>query len=130
MPDASLKNKRPLWYNLNLLNLPLPGLVSILHRISGALLFFGLVWFLFLLDMSLASEQGYARFARYVSQPLVKGALAVLLWAYLHHFCAGIRYLFLDIDKGVDLPTARATSWLVLAVSLALTAILGWGVLW
>jgi succinate dehydrogenase / fumarate reductase cytochrome b subunit len=130
MPDASLKNKRPLWYNLNLLNLPLPGLVSILHRISGALLFFGLVWFLFLLDMSLASEQGYARFARYVSQPLVKGALAVLLWAYLHHFCAGIRYLFLDIDKGVDLPTARATSWLVLAVSLALTAILGWGVRW
>jgi succinate dehydrogenase / fumarate reductase cytochrome b subunit len=130
MPDVSLKNKRPLWYNLNLLNLPLPGLVSILHRISGALLFFGLVWFLFLLDMSLASEQGYARFARYVSQPLVKGALAVLLWAYLHHFCAGIRYLFLDIDKGVDLPTARATSWLVLAVSLALTAILGWGVLW
>jgi succinate dehydrogenase / fumarate reductase cytochrome b subunit len=130
MPDASLKNKRPLWYNLNLLNLPLPGLVSILHRISGALLFFGLVWFLFLLDMSLASEEGYARFARYVSQPLVKGALAVLLWAYLHHFCAGIRYLFLDIDKGVDLPTARATSWLVLAVSLALTAILGWGVLW
>jgi succinate dehydrogenase / fumarate reductase cytochrome b subunit len=130
MPDASLKKKRPLWYNLNLLNLPLPGLVSILHRISGALLFFGLVWFLFLLDMSLASEEGYARFARYVSQPLVKLALAVLLWAYLHHFCAGIRYLFLDIDKGVDLPTARATSGLVLAVSLALTAILGWGVLW
>ena len=130
MPDASLKKKRPLWYDLNLLHLPLPGLVSILHRISGALLFFGLVWFLFLLDMSLASEQGYARFARYVSQPLVKLALLVLLWAYLHHFCAGIRYLFLDIDKGVDLATARATSGLVLAVSLALTAILGWVLLW
>jgi len=130
MPDASLKKKRPLWYDLNLLHLPLPGLVSILHRISGALLFFGLVWFLFLLDMSLASEQGYARFARYVSQPLVKLALLVLLWAYLHHFCAGIRYLFLDIDKGVDLAAARATSGLVLAVSLALTAILGWVLLW
>jgi succinate dehydrogenase / fumarate reductase cytochrome b subunit len=130
MPDASLKNKRPLWYNLNLLNLPLPGLVSILHRVSGALLFLGLVWFLFLLDMSLASEEGYARFARYVSQPLVKFALLVLLWAYLHHFCAGIRYLFLDIDKGVDLATARATSALVLAASLALTALLGWGLLW
>jgi len=130
MPDASLKKKRPLWYNLNLLNLPLPGLVSILHRISGAALFFGLLWFLFLLDMSLASEEGYARFARYVSQPPVKLALLVLLWAYLHHFCAGIRYLFLDIDKGVDLATARATSALVLAVSLALTVILGWGLLW
>jgi len=130
MPDASLKKKRPLWYNLNLLDLPLPGLVSILHRISGAFLFFGLLWFLFLLDMSLASEEGYARFARYVSQPPVKLALLGLLWAYLHHFCAGIRYLFLDIDKGVDLATARGTSGLVLAVSLALTAILGWGLLW
>jgi len=130
MPDASLKKKRPLWYNLNLLNLPLPGLVSILHRISGALLFLGLVWFLFLLDMSLASEEGYARFARYVSQPPVKLALLGLLWAYLHHFCAGIRYLFLDIDKGVDLATARVTSGLVLAASLALTAIVGWGLLW
>ncbi len=130
MPDASLKKKRPLWYNLNLLNLPLPGLVSILHRISGGLLFFGLVWFLFLLDMSLASEQSYARLGQYVSHPPVKVALAVLLWAYLHHFCAGIRYLFLDLDKGVDLATARATSGLVLAVSLALTALLGWVLLW
>jgi succinate dehydrogenase / fumarate reductase cytochrome b subunit len=130
MPDASLKKKRPLWYNLNPLHLPLPGLVSILHRISGALLFLGLVWFLFLLDMSLASEEGYARFARYVSQPPVKLALLGLLWAYLHHFCAGIRYLFLDIDKGVDLATARVTSGLVLAASLALTAIVGWGLLW
>lgn len=130
MPDASLKKKRPLWYNLNLLNLPLPGLVSILHRISGGLLFLGLVWFLFLLDMSLASEQGYARFGRYVSQAPVKLALLVLLWAYLHHFCAGIRYLFLDLDKGVDLATTRATSALVLAVSLALTATLGWVLLW
>jgi len=129
MPDAALKKKRPLWYNLNLLNLPLPGLVSILHRISGALLFFGLLWFLFLLDMSLASEQGYARFGRYVSQPLVEAALLVLLWAYLHHFCAGVRFLFLDVHKGVDLATARATSVLVLVASLALTAVLGWSLL-
>jgi succinate dehydrogenase / fumarate reductase cytochrome b subunit len=58
MPDLAAKKKRPLWYNLSPLNLPLPGLVSILHRVSGALLFLGLVWFLFLLDMSLSSEAG------------------------------------------------------------------------
>jgi succinate dehydrogenase / fumarate reductase cytochrome b subunit len=130
MPDASLKRRRPLWYNLNLLNLPLPGLVSILHRVSGGLLFLGLVWFLFLLDRSLASEEAYARFVHYASQPLVRLALLVFLWAYLHHFCAGIRYLFLDIHKGVDLAAARATSGLVLAMSLVLTAILGWAYLW
>ena len=53
-----------------------------------------------------------------------------VLWAFLHHLCAGIRYLFLDIDKGVDLPTARATSGAVLVVSLALTAVLGGLLLW
>jgi succinate dehydrogenase / fumarate reductase cytochrome b subunit len=130
MPEASLNKKRPLWYNLNPFNLPLPGLVSILHRISGALLFLGVLWGLFLLDMSLASETGYARTVHYVSQPLVKVALLVLAWAYLHHFCAGIRFLFLDIHKGVDLATARATSWLVLVASLGLTAVLAWGLLW
>jgi len=125
MPDLTAKKKRPLWYNLSPLNLPSPGLVSILHRVSGALLFLGLVWFLFLLDMSLGSEAGFARFRGYVGHPLVKLSLLGFLWAYLHHFCAGIRYLFLDIDKGVGLPAARASSYAVFAVSLALTALLG-----
>jgi len=125
MPDLTAKKKRPLWYNLSPLNLPLPGLVSIFHRVSGALLFLGLVWFLFLLDMSLASEDGFARFRGHVGHPLVKLLLLGFLWAYLHHFFAGIRYLFLDIDKGVDLAAARASSYAVLAVSLALTVLLG-----
>ena len=125
MPDLAAKKKRPLWYNLSPLNLPLPGLVSILHRASGALLFLGLVWFLFLLDMSLGSDAGFARARAYLGHPLVKLSLLGFLWAYLHHFCAGIRYLFLDIDRGVDLATTRKTSYAVLAVSLALTALLG-----
>jgi succinate dehydrogenase / fumarate reductase cytochrome b subunit len=125
MPDLTAKRKRPLWYNLSPLNLPLPGLVSILHRVSGALLFLGLVWFLFLLDMSLGSEAGFARALAYVGHPLVKLSLLGFLWAYLHHVCAGIRYLFMDIDKGVGLPAARASSYVVLAVSLILTALLG-----
>ena len=125
MPDLTAKKKRPLWYNLSPLNLPLPGLVSILHRVSGAMLFLALVWFLFLLDMSLSSEAGFARARAYVGHPLVKLSLLALLWAYLHHFCAGIRYLFLDIDKGVGLPAARASSHAVFAISLALTALLG-----
>jgi succinate dehydrogenase / fumarate reductase cytochrome b subunit len=125
MPDLTAKKKRPLWYNLSPLNLPLPGLVSILHRVSGAMLFLALVWFLFLLDMSLGSEAGFARLRGYVGHPLVKLSLLALLWAYLHHFCAGIRYLFLDVDKGVGLPAARASSYAVFAISLALTALLG-----
>lgn len=126
MPEMSAEKKiRPVWYNLSLFNLPVPGLVSIFHRISGVWLFLGLVWFLFLLDMSLASESGFARTKVYLSHGAVKLSLLVFLWAYLHHFCAGIRFLFLDMDKGVDLATARKSAYAVFAVSLVLTAILG-----
>jgi succinate dehydrogenase / fumarate reductase cytochrome b subunit len=130
MPDASLKKKRPLWYNLSPLNLPLPGLVSILHRISGAALFLFLLWLLYLLDASLSSAERFDALRQTLAQPLAKLVLLGLLWAFLHHLFAGIRYLFLDVDKGVDLATARATSAAVLAVSLALTALLGWRLLW
>lgn len=125
MPDPAAKKKRPLWYNVSPFNLPLPGLVSIFHRISGALLFLGLAWFLFLLEMSLSSEAGFAHFKAYVAHPLVKLALLGFLWAFLHHFCAGIRYLFLDIDRGIALAPARRSAFAVLVVSLALTAVLG-----
>ena len=125
MLDLAAKKKRPLWYNLSPLNLPVPGLVSIFHRISGVLLFLGLIWFLFLLDMSLASEAGFARFRAYVGHPLVKLSLLVFLWAYLHHLCAGVRHLFLDIEMGVQLRAARRSAFAVFVVSLALTAFIG-----
>ena len=125
MPGLAAKKKHPLWYNLSLFNLPVPGLVSIFHRISGALLFLGLIWFLYLLETSLASPAGFAQFKTYVGQTPVKLALLGFLWAYLHHFCAGIRFLFLDIDRGLALTTTRTTSYAVLAVSLLLTALLG-----
>ena len=125
MPDPAAKKKRPLWYNVSPLNLPVPGLVSIFHRISGALLFLGLAWLLFLLEMSLSSEAGFGHFKAYVAHPVVKLALLGFLWAYLHHFCAGIRYLFLDIDRGIALAPARRSAFAVFAVSLALTAALG-----
>ncbi len=125
MPDLTAKKKRPLWYNLSPLNLPVPGLVSIFHRTSGALLFLGLIWFLFLLDMSLSSEAGFTRFRTYVGHPLVKFSMLVFLWAYLHHLCAGVRHLFLDIDVGVELRAARRSAVAVFVVSLALTAFIG-----
>ncbi|MGH8706571.1 MAG: succinate dehydrogenase, cytochrome b556 subunit, partial [Burkholderiales bacterium] len=66
---------------------------------------------------------------RYVTLLPVKLSLLALIWAYCHHFCAGIRFLFLDLDRGADLATARLTSWIALAASLALTAWAG-ALLW
>ena len=91
-----------------------------------ALLFVALVWLLWMLDRSLSSEAAFEAIRRYAGLLPVKLALLALVWAYCHHFCAGIRYLFLDLDRGVDRETARLTSWLVLAASLGITAALGW----
>jgi succinate dehydrogenase / fumarate reductase cytochrome b subunit len=130
MANATIRKPRPKYLSLTALlfeiRLPLPGWVSILHRVSGLLLFLAVVWLLFMLDRSLASEAGFDAIRRYAGLPLVKLSLLVLLWAYCHHFCAGIRFLFLDLDKGVDKASARRTSVAVFAVSLALTAWLGW----
>ncbi len=129
MREAAIKKKRPLWYNLNLLHLPVPGVVSILHRASGALLFLLTFWLLYLLDASLASQERFDAVRNTLAQPLVKLVLIGLLWAFLHHLFAGVRYLFLDIHQGIDLPAARATSYTVIIASLALT-VLGAALLW
>ena len=129
MANATIRKPRPKYLSLTALlfeiRLPLAGWVSILHRVSGLLLFLAVVWLLFMLDRSLASEAGFESMRRYAGLPLVKLSLLVLVWAYCHHFCAGIRFLFLDLDKGVDKATARLTGIAVFVVSLALTAWLG-----
>jgi len=133
MPEAAVKTParklRPKYLSLQALlfeiRLPLPGWVSILHRVSGALLFVSLLWLLWMLDRSLSSEAAFERIRHYAALWPVKICLLGLVWAYCHHLCAGIRYLFLDLDKGVDLPSARRSSGIVLVASLVLTALLG-----
>ena len=129
MANAAIKKARPKYLSLAALlfeiRLPLPGWVSILHRASGALLFLATVWLLFLLDRSLSSQAGFESVKHYTSLPPVKLSLIVLIWCYCHHFCAGIRFLFLDVHKGIDKATARLTSIIVIAAGLALTVLFG-----
>lgn len=118
--------RRPVYLNLVQIRLPLPGFVSILHRISGAALFlFGIPLALYGLQQSLVSADAYARLTDALAHPLSKLVLIGLLWSYLHHFCAGIRFLLLDLDIGGELKAARQSSVVVLVVSLALTLIIG-----
>lgn len=131
MPEAAAKKKRPpLWYNLSLFNLPYPGLVSILHRISGAVLFLALPWLLFLLDGSLASPERYERVQAVLAHPLAQLVILGLIWAYAHHWTAGIRHLLLDLHMGIDLPSARASARAVLGISFVMTLLFGWALLW
>ena len=128
MPAAErpVTRPRPVYLDLVRIRLPLPGLVSILHRISGAGLFLvGIPLLLLGLQSSLGSPEGFASLRSMLGQPLVKLLLLGLIWAYLHHFCAGIRFLFLDVHRGIDLAPARRSSVVVLVVSLALTLLFG-----
>jgi succinate dehydrogenase / fumarate reductase cytochrome b subunit len=101
--------------------LPVPGVLSILHRISGALMFVLLPLTLWLFDLSLRSESSYQQVRQATDGWFVKAILAALTWALLHHLVAGIRYLLLDLDWGLDRRTARGSAWTVLAVSLPLS---------
>jgi succinate dehydrogenase / fumarate reductase cytochrome b subunit len=130
MSSAAAKKQRPKYLSLPAIlfqiRLPLPAWVSILHRVSGALLVFPFgAWLLYLLDVSLASERGFTHIGEYLRMPLAKLGLLVLVWAYCHHFCAGLRYLLLDLNKGVALRPARVSSGAVIVVSLILTAFFG-----
>ena len=117
--------RRPVYLNLFKIRLPLPGVVSILHRASGALLFLLLPLLLYGLQQSLASEEGFAAMRSWLGQPLPRLALLGVIWAYLHHFCAGLRHLALDLDIGVELPQARFSARLVLVASIAATLLIG-----
>ncbi|MBC3868776.1 succinate dehydrogenase, cytochrome b556 subunit [Undibacterium oligocarboniphilum] len=105
--------------------LPLAGFVSILHRISGMLMFLLLPFILFMLDKSLTSEVSFAELKALTSGVFVKLVILALVWAYLHHFSAGVRHLFMDLHYGLDKHTARKSAVGVLAVSLTLTALIG-----
>ncbi len=128
MSVAAPRKPRPKYLNIVELGFaqPVPAVVSILHRISGALLFFpAALWLLFLLDRSLASPEGFEAVKQYLAMWPVKLAMIGFLWLFCHHFFAGIRYLLLDLDKGVDKETARKTSWLVILAGAVVTAWLG-----
>lgn len=127
MSDSASK-PRPQFRNIGITDLmayrlPMAGKVSILHRVSGALLFLCLPGLIALFAMSFSSEAGFNALSTVVGFPLVKLILLVLIWGYLHHFCAGIRYLVLDMHIGVDKESAAKSASLVLGVSLALTVV-------
>jgi len=116
---------RPKHLALHLIKLPLPGFVSILHRISGLLLFLALPLLLLALQYSLRSIEAYTQLMPVLAHPLAKLLLLGLLWAFLHHFCAGLRYLAIDLHYVRNLAQARNSSKVVLVVSLLLTVLLG-----
>ena len=129
MSDTAPK-PRPQFRNISpvdLMNyrLPIAGKVSIMHRVSGAMLFLCLPFLIALFAMSFVSESGFNSMSTVVGHPLMKIVLLGLIWGYLHHFCAGMRYLVLDLHIGMDKESAAKSASMVFGVSLALTLVFG-----
>ena len=127
MAEMTIK-KRPKNLDLTTIQLPLPGKVSILHRVSGAGLFLCLPVILWLFSASLTSAETFATFKSVFASLPAKFIMAGLIWAFVHHACAGIRFLLLDMHIGIEKEEARKSAAVVLAVSIPLTLVL-WGVL-
>lgn len=112
--------------------LPLAGLVSILHRASGAILFLLLPFVVWLFDLSVTSEISYARFANvfvagvgFVPAWFVKLVVLALIWSFLHHLFAGLRHVWMDVTHSVSKEWGRQSAAAALGASLALTLLLG-----
>lgn len=118
---------RPKYYDLNPAHLPPGAFVSILHRVSGFLLFFPIVpLLLYVLQASLGSEEGYGRWHDFLARPAAKLISLVFVWAYAHHFFAGIRFLFLDLHWGIAKAPERATAVMVTILGVLVTLLVGW----
>lgn len=127
---AKTYSKRPKHLNLFKIKQPFPAVVSIIHRITGALLFFpGIPLLLCGLQNLLGSPESFENLRESFQQPLIKLILLLPTWFFFHHLCAGVRYLALDLQIGIALPQARAGAYLAFIMGLLLTALTGW-LLW
>ena len=124
----AVKKPRPEFRNISIgditmtYRLPLAAKVSILHRVSGALLFVFLPFLLYLFDQSLSSELSFEGFKLFLSNIVVKLVMLVLAWAFLFHFCAGVRHLLMDTNhESVSKENGKRTSIVVFVVSSILT---------
>ena len=135
---TELAKKRPEFRNINALvdlptyRLPAAGFVSILHRISGFVMFLLLPCLVWMFDTSVSSEISFAKFKAafnigvgFVPGILVQLVALVLIWAYLHHLIAGVRHLYMDAHHAVSKEFGKSSAVVTLVLSLGLTAALG-----
>ncbi len=114
MTGRRMSERRPVYLNLLKIRLPVPGVVSFAHRITGVLLFLSLPFAVYVLDLSVQSQQSFVKVQQILHQPFMLLLQIVLLWSIVHHFFAGIRFLLIDAEIGVEKSAARMGSWLVL----------------
>jgi succinate dehydrogenase / fumarate reductase cytochrome b subunit len=127
-----VKTKRPVNLDIGSIKLPITSYVSILHRVSGVVLFFSVAVLLCVFDASLESEQSFQSLKDFFSSPVAQLIIWACLAALTYHFVAGIRHLIMDFGVGEDsYESGRNSAWAVAAIAIILIAsISGWIILW
>jgi succinate dehydrogenase / fumarate reductase cytochrome b subunit len=119
-------HSRPKYLNLLQIQMPIPAIISIMHRVSGAVLFFALPLLLWVWQQSLVSFGAFGELRLFFANWLVKLIAIGLLWGFFHHLLCGLRFLALDLHIGGELEAARASSRAVFAGGILLAAVAGW----
>ena len=117
-------DKRPKYLNLLKIRLPIMGIASINHRLSGLILFLSIPFSLYLLQLSLSSEAGFKEALSCLSSSWIKLALVLLTWSFVHHLFAGFRFLLIDQNVGVSLSAARKSAWFVVFTAVVVTLVI------
>ena len=112
-----MNKSAPVYLNLLKIKLPLTGIISFLHRVTGVLLFFAIPLSIYALQASLQSEVSFNKLVAWLNSPLMIVIQVAVIAALFYHFFAGIRFLLMDLDIGYDKKMAERSSWLVLLAS-------------
>ncbi|MET0065978.1 MAG: succinate dehydrogenase, cytochrome b556 subunit [Candidatus Thiodiazotropha sp.] len=115
---------RPVFLNLLKIRLPIAGIMSIIHRVTGVVMVISIPVAIYLFGLSLSGPSGFADAREFLQMGLVQLLIFLFLWGLMHHLLAGIRYLLIDIDIGVDKPVYRQTAWAVMVAAPVLALIL------
>ncbi|WP_348539340.1 succinate dehydrogenase, cytochrome b556 subunit [Rugosibacter aromaticivorans] len=110
---AESKKRRPVFFNLLQIQMPVGALTSITHRVTGIFLALSIPFSVYVLDLSLQGPQGYAQVLAWFDKRAFRVAAIILIWALTHHLLAGVRHLLSDIDVGSQLSAARRSAWIV-----------------
>ncbi len=121
--------RRPVHLNLFKIKLPIGGIMSIIHRATGVFMFLVLPYLIYLLSLSLSGPQGYQQASESVHSLFGILVVFLLMWSLAHHLLAGIRYLLIDVDLGVEKDLARQSALGVTVAGPILALLLTGGVL-
>jgi succinate dehydrogenase / fumarate reductase cytochrome b subunit len=116
---ATSSRRRPVFFNLMRIQMPVGALTSITHRATGIFLAAGIPFSFYLLDLSLRDPQSWLQVIRLFDKASFRGAVIVFVWLLAQHLLAGIRHLLSDVDIGSQLPAARRSAWTVNVGSIA-----------